>query len=76
MVMITSHWRKIYDFRDSCCPGYTLLAGRCIPQTEDPCSPGIMYFLSGILIIFTWNRPLMFWLYLAGRCIPEPVVQV
>jgi len=26
-------------FRDSCCPGYTLLAGRCLPDTEDPCSP-------------------------------------
>ena len=48
MIIFTSHWRKIYDFRDSCCPGYTLLAGRCIPETEDPCSPGMIYF-------FTWN---------------------
>ena len=23
--------------RDSCCPGYTLVVGRCIPDTEDPC---------------------------------------
>ena len=26
------------SYRDSCCPGYTLTAGRCIPDTEDPCS--------------------------------------
>merc|ERR1711936_1297036 len=31
------HWIDCY--RDSCCPGYTLVVGRCIPDTEDPCSP-------------------------------------
>jgi len=31
------HWIDCY--RDSCCPGFTLVVGRCIPDTEDPCSP-------------------------------------
>ncbi|XP_023330732.1 collagen and calcium-binding EGF domain-containing protein 1 [Eurytemora carolleeae] len=26
-------------YRDTCCPGYTLVVGRCIPDTEDPCDP-------------------------------------
>ena len=30
------HWVDCY--RDSCCPSYTLIVGRCIPDTEDPCS--------------------------------------
>ena len=31
-----NHWVDCY--RDSCCPSYTLIVGRCIPSTEDPCS--------------------------------------
>jgi len=34
-----SSGRWVDCFRDSCCPGYTLIVGRCIPETEDPCSP-------------------------------------
>jgi len=30
------HWVDCY--RDTCCPGYNLIVGRCIPDTEDPCS--------------------------------------
>jgi len=29
------HWVDCY--RDSCCPGYTLIVNKCIPDTEDPC---------------------------------------
>ena len=29
------HWVDCY--RDSCCPGYTLVVGTCIPESEDPC---------------------------------------
>jgi len=31
-----NHWVDCY--RDSCCPDYTLIVGRCIPDYEDPCS--------------------------------------
>jgi len=30
------HWVDCY--RDTCCPGYTLIVNRCIPDNEDPCS--------------------------------------
>merc|ERR1719427_382682 len=31
-----NHWVDCY--RDSCCPSYTLIVGRCIPSSDDPCS--------------------------------------
>ena len=32
-----AHCSRKHHCRDSCCPGYTLVVGRCIPDTEDPC---------------------------------------
>ena len=44
--------------RDSCCPGYTLVVGRCIPDTEDPCRLFFCYAISSTLYIgqshITW----------------------
>ena len=32
---VSSHWTDCH--RKSCCPGYTLVLGQCIPETVDPC---------------------------------------
>lgn len=33
-----AHDQWVDCFRDACCPGYSLVVGRCIPDTEDPCN--------------------------------------
>ena len=40
------HWVDCY--RDSCCPGYTLIVGRCIPDTE------VLTFILRNIFIWTY----------------------
>ena len=37
MVMVTVTMRVTVPPRDSCCPGHTLVVGRCLPEGQDPC---------------------------------------